>query len=93
MNKRSAYIERPTPPLVEEDAPFGNRYLSRKEHKPWSLISTRPEAKSDCAVEDQQEFSLPTDRPEDDTERLVKGWTTRIRLPAGARDMPLLHSV
>jgi hypothetical protein len=62
-NKRSAYTERPTPPLVEEEAPFLNTYMSRREQKSWSWVSRRPEARNDCAGEGQQQFNRPTDRP------------------------------
>jgi hypothetical protein len=30
-NKHSVSTERPTPPLVEEEAPFLNTYMSRRE--------------------------------------------------------------
>jgi hypothetical protein len=40
-NKCSAYTERPTPPLVEEN-PLLNRYMSRREQKSLSWILMRP---------------------------------------------------
>jgi hypothetical protein len=55
-NKRSAYTERPTPPLVEKEAAFLNTYMCKREQKSWSWILRRPEAKNDCAGEDQQHF-------------------------------------
>jgi hypothetical protein len=35
-NKRSAYTEKPTPPLFEEEAPLLSTYMSRREQKSWS---------------------------------------------------------
>jgi hypothetical protein len=35
-NKHSAYIEGLISPLVEDEAPFLNTYISRREQKPWS---------------------------------------------------------
>jgi hypothetical protein len=44
-NNRSAYTERPTPALVEEETPFLNTYMSRKEIKSesWISWSVKPE--------------------------------------------------
>jgi hypothetical protein len=56
-NKRSASTERPTPPLVEEDAPFLKKSTYEAEKKSCSKVSTRPEAKKDCAGEAQQQFN------------------------------------
>jgi hypothetical protein len=36
MQKRSVYTERPTPPLVEKEATFLNRYVSVREQISWS---------------------------------------------------------
>jgi hypothetical protein len=64
-NNRSAYIERPMPLLVEEEAPFLNSYMSRREQNSWSWISRSPEARNDCAGEAQQPIStqLGTELP------------------------------
>jgi hypothetical protein len=35
--------------------------MSKREKKPWPLISTRPEAQNLCAGEVQQQFNRPTD--------------------------------
>jgi hypothetical protein len=40
-NRRSAYTERPTPHLVEEEPTLLNTYMSRREQKSWSWISRR----------------------------------------------------
>jgi hypothetical protein len=60
-NKHSAYTERPTPPLVEEETLLLSTYMSGGEQKSWSWTSTRPKAKNDCAGKAQQQFNRPTD--------------------------------
>jgi hypothetical protein len=62
-NKRSAYTERPTPPLIEEEAQLLNTYMSRREQNSWPWISTRPEARNDYAGEGRQQFNRSTYRP------------------------------
>jgi hypothetical protein len=47
-NKHRANTERSTPPLVEENVPLLNTYMSSREQETWSQISKRPEAKNDC---------------------------------------------
>jgi hypothetical protein len=64
---------RQTLPLVEEEAPFLNTYMSRSEQKTWSWIPMGLETKNYSAGEDQQQFNRPT-------EMVV---TDRIRLAAG----------
>jgi hypothetical protein len=39
---------------------FSNTYMSRIENKSWSKVSTRPEAKNNCAGEGRQQFNRPT---------------------------------
>jgi hypothetical protein len=56
MNCEEVQQRKTDPSFVEEVAPFGNTYMSRREHKSWSQISTRPEAKSDCAGEASSNF-------------------------------------
>jgi hypothetical protein len=60
-NERSAYTERPTPPLVKEEAPLLNTCMSRREQKSWSPISILPEARNDCAGENQQQLNRPAE--------------------------------
>jgi hypothetical protein len=36
LKKYSLYKKIPTPPIIEEQAPFRNTYMSRIEQKPWS---------------------------------------------------------
>jgi hypothetical protein len=55
--RRSAYTERRTIPLVKEEAPFRNTYVSRTGQKYCSWISTRPEDKHDCAGEDTKNLT------------------------------------
>jgi hypothetical protein len=59
-NKRSNYTEKLTTPLIKEEAPFINMYISRTEQKSWSWISRRPEARNNYAGEGQQQFNRPT---------------------------------
>jgi hypothetical protein len=35
--------------------------MSKTEQESWSWISMKPEAKNDCAGEDQQQFNRPTE--------------------------------
>lgn len=48
--------------LIEEDAPFLNKYMSRKEQKSSSWISRRPKATNASAGESHQQSNLPIDR-------------------------------
>jgi hypothetical protein len=50
----------PPPPLVEEEASFKNTQKSWGKTKIWSCVSTGPETKTECADEDQQQFTRPT---------------------------------
>jgi hypothetical protein len=59
-NIRRTYIERPTPSFIEEQTPFRNTYISRREWKSWSRISMR-QTRNDWAGEDQQQFNLPNE--------------------------------
>lgn len=62
-NKRGAYTGRSTPlPFDEMETVDLNTNMSRKERKSLSWISKRPEARSDCAGEDQLQYNRPTDR-------------------------------
>jgi hypothetical protein len=58
-NKHSASTERPTLRLVKEEPHFSNTYMSKRENKSWSKVSTRPGVKNDCAGEGQQQFYRP----------------------------------
>jgi hypothetical protein len=58
--KHSAYTQRPTPPLVEEEAPLLNTYMSRREKRTWSWVSRRSEVRNDSAGETSSNL---TDRP------------------------------
>jgi hypothetical protein len=54
-----------TPPLLEEEAPLLNMYMSRREQKSSSWVSRIPEARNDCADEassnliNRPTFSIP----------------------------------
>jgi hypothetical protein len=62
MMQETQLLHRKTDPsLVEEEATFLNTFMSRREHKSWSQILTRPEAKNECAGEDQQQFNWTTE--------------------------------
>jgi hypothetical protein len=50
--------------------------VSRREQKYWLWISTWPEAKNCCAVEDQQKFTRPTDFCGDNFSILPKPYIT-----------------
>jgi hypothetical protein len=54
-------FNRPTPTLVEEEAPLLKKYISRKEQKSRSQISKRPEDKNDRASEGQLKFNWSTE--------------------------------
>jgi hypothetical protein len=54
-------VEISTAPLVEDETPLLNTYMSKREQEYWSYVLTKPEAKNDCAGEDHQQFNLPTD--------------------------------
>jgi hypothetical protein len=48
------------PPLVEDEAPFRNTDMSRREQKSRQWISRRNAARNDCAGEDQPQFNRLT---------------------------------
>jgi hypothetical protein len=55
VQQHSGYTERSIPPLVVEETLLLKTYKSRIEHKSWSWIATRPEAKA------QQQLNRPID--------------------------------
>jgi hypothetical protein len=77
-NKRSAYTERPTLPLVEEEASFINTYMTRREQKSCSWISRR--LKPGMTVLARAGSNL-TDRPKSES-----SWTDTARRQTLARD-------
>jgi hypothetical protein len=48
----------PTP--RRRGGPISKHIQSRREQKSWSWITTRPEARNDCAGEGRQQFNRPT---------------------------------
>lgn len=56
-NKQSPTKKDQNPLLVEQVASLLNTFMPKREDKFWSWISTKPEAKNDCAGETHHHFN------------------------------------
>jgi hypothetical protein len=65
-------------PLVEEEAPLLNTYMSRREQISWSQIPKKTEAKNYCNGEDQQQFNRQTDRQRTIVDRATIDFIARV---------------
>jgi hypothetical protein len=59
-SRRGVTSNNQTPPLLEEEAPLLNTYMSRRKQTSWSWIKTGLETKHYCVGEGQHQFNRPT---------------------------------
>jgi hypothetical protein len=71
-NKRSAYTERPTPPLVEGKAPLLKHVHVKERTNILGINLEETEAKNHCIGGAQQQFNRTIDRRAD---RVLRHWT------------------